>query len=156
MAEDDKGRGPDLRKELNSLWKSTIDQFDELKDVVVRSSNAGKAKLDATFLKRQRDKLLAEIGERLLEVATESGTPLPEDVEKKVQRLEELKAEIEDNEGEVDRLLRPDEEDEAAAGSDGATAADDEPEEKAQTKAHTKAQTKAAQKKADKSDAADG
>lgn len=103
-----KGGGQDLRKDLNQLWKSTIDQFDELKDVVVRSGSAGKAKLDSTFQKRQREKLLAEIGERLLQAAADGGFTLPDDVASKVESLSKLDDEIAENNSEVDRLLRPD------------------------------------------------
>ena len=103
-----KGGGQDLRKDLNQLWKSTIDQFDELKDVVVRSGSAGKAKLDSTFQKRQREKLLAEIGERLLQAASDGAFTLPDDVASKVESLSKLDDEIAENNSEVDRLLRPD------------------------------------------------
>jgi len=54
-----KPEGSELRRELNQLWQSTIDQFDEIKNAIVRSSQAGKARLDAQFLKRQRERLLA-------------------------------------------------------------------------------------------------
>jgi hypothetical protein len=118
MGEDDKGSGKDVRSELNSLWKSTIDQFDELKNVVVRGSNAGKAKLDSTFLKRQRDKLLAEIGEELLAYAEGGGFDLPEGVAKKAERLTTLEDEISEAESQVDRLLRPDDEDQPDADQD--------------------------------------
>jgi hypothetical protein len=115
---DDKKDAGDLRKELNSLWKSTIDQFDEIKNVIVRSSGAGKAKLDATFLKRQRDKLLAELGARLMELADAGEITLPEEVQGTAGRVRELEREIDDQEGEVDRLLRPEDEPEQAGAAE--------------------------------------
>lgn len=122
----------DLRKELNQLWRTTLDQFDEIKNAIVRSSTAGKAKLDATFLKRQRDKLLGELGARVLE-ATEAGTlTLPEALRSTADRIHELEEQIKDQESEVDRLLHADDAlEEGLAESDGGATTDEGPEEAA-------------------------
>jgi hypothetical protein len=125
VADDDKKDAGDLRKELNSLWKSTIDQFDEIKNVIVRSSGAGKAKLDSTFLKRQRDKLLTDLGTRLLQLSEAGELTLPEDLRSTANRVRELEREIEEQDGMVDRLLRPEDEEPATAP---------EPEAKAEAK----------------------
>ncbi len=105
-----KREDPDLRKELNQLWRTTLDQFDEIKNAIVRSSSAGKAKLDATFLRRQRERLLIELGSKVLEAADKGDLRLPDRVQNIATRVRELEAQIEEQEGEVDRLLRPDDE----------------------------------------------
>jgi hypothetical protein len=55
-------RHKDLKGEFESLWRSTVDQFDEITDVLVKTSQAGKAKLDATLLRRERDAVLVKLG----------------------------------------------------------------------------------------------
>jgi hypothetical protein len=107
---DGKREEPDVRKELNQLWRTTLDQFDEIKNAIVRSSSAGKAKLDATFLRRQRERLLIELGAQVMEAAEQGEVRLPERVQNIATRVRELEAQIEEQEGEVERLLRPEEE----------------------------------------------
>lgn len=98
----------DLRKELNQLWRTTLDQFDEIKNAIVRSSTAGKAKLDATFLRRQRDKLLSELGARVLDAARDGEITLPEKLASTAQRVQEIEEQIREQESEVERLLHVD------------------------------------------------
>lgn len=113
MTDDKPDEPQDLRKELNQLWRTTLDQFDEIKNAIVRSSTAGKAKLDATFLRRQRDKLLAELGARVLDAAREGELTLPDKLSSTAQRIQELEEQIREQESEVDRLLHVDDEGEA-------------------------------------------
>lgn len=105
---DGKREDGDVRKELNQLWRTTLDQFDEIKNAIVRSSSAGKAKLDATFLRRQRERLLMELGTKVLEASEKGELRLPDRAQNTATRIRELEAQIEDQEGEVDRLLHPD------------------------------------------------
>lgn len=126
MSDDKRDEPQDLRKELNQLWRTTLDQFDEIKNAIVRSSSAGKAKLDATFLRRQRDKLLAELGSRALELHRSGELPLPERLASTVTRIEELEAQIEEQESEVDRLLHKDDEPAGREGADANASAPDE------------------------------
>lgn len=108
MSDDKRDEPQDLRKELNQLWRTTLDQFDGLKDVLVRSSTAGKAKLDATLLSRQRDKLLAELGAKAVELHRKGEIELPESLASTIARIEELGAQIAEQESEAERLFRKD------------------------------------------------
>lgn len=108
MSDDKRDEPQDLRKELNQLWRTTLDQFDGLKDAIVRSSTAGKAKLDATFLRRQRDKRVLELGERVLELERKGELKLPERFKETLAAIDELEAQIEEQESEVDRLMHRD------------------------------------------------
>lgn len=94
----------DMRKELNQIWQSTIDQFDEIKDAIVKSSQAGKAKLDAAFLKRQRERLLAQLGEEVLRGVADGTATVPPSSEETVKRIEELERQIKADEEEAARL----------------------------------------------------
>lgn len=95
----------DLKRELNSLWRSTLKQFDELKDVLVESSTAGKAKIDATLLKREREHKLAEIGEAMLVLVEEGKLELPAELEGTLSRIREIEQEIESQEAEFRRVF---------------------------------------------------
>ena len=83
----------DVRRDLSSLWQSALGQIDEIRDVIVRGSQAGKAKLDAQFLKRQRDKLLVQIGEAVIE-DHKRGVPLPPGCEAHAKKLAEVDREL--------------------------------------------------------------
>lgn len=96
----------DLRKDLNQLWQSTIDQFDEIKDAIVKSSQAGKAKLDAAFLKRQRERMLAQLGEEVLKAEGDQGFAVPPGSVETIRRIRELDRQIEAEEEEAARLMR--------------------------------------------------
>jgi hypothetical protein len=49
-----------------------------LRHVLVRSSQIGKLKLDATFLRRERDGVVQELGEAALRLMREGALPIPE------------------------------------------------------------------------------
>jgi hypothetical protein len=44
-------------------FSRALSQLDRIRDAVVRSSQIGKIKLDATFLRRERDRLVKQLGE---------------------------------------------------------------------------------------------
>lgn len=104
----------DLKKDLNAIWRSTLKQFDGLKDAIVESSAAGKAKLDATWLKRERDQKLVEIGEAMLALVEEGKLVLPSGLTEAAARVRELEREIESQEQEFRRVFGRD----AARGSE--------------------------------------
>ena len=105
MTQARKPDGSELRKELNSLWQSTIDQFDEIKNAIVRSSQAGKARLDAQFLKRQRERLLTKLGEDVLRAASLGEIALPATCTETARRITELEEQIASEEAEAARLM---------------------------------------------------
>ncbi len=103
--------GPALRADLNQLWKSTVSQFDEMKDILVRSGTAGKAKLEVTMLKRQQDKLFVELGAavakgRQAALDAGDGFELPNgiDADDIFARIDALQEDINDQQEAFDRL----------------------------------------------------
>jgi hypothetical protein len=100
------GAGGPLGADLSSIWQSALGQIDEIRDVIVRGSQAGKAKLDAQLLKRQRDKLLAQIGERAVEEHRRGAAPLPEGSEDLLRSLDEVEKQIAESESEAARAMR--------------------------------------------------
>lgn len=95
--------GSDLKRELNQLWRTTVDQLDEIKDVIVKSSHAGKARLDAAFLERERDALLRGLGELVL--LARAGD-LPAAWREKINKIEALDAKLADQRAEFDALVQ--------------------------------------------------
>lgn len=102
----DEKKGPGTRGDLSSLWHSALGQIDEIRDVIVRGSQAGKAKIDAQLLKRQRDKLLMKLGERALDEHRRAGARLPDGGEDLVHEIESLDQKIAESEREAEHVLK--------------------------------------------------
>ncbi len=94
----------DLREQLNELWKTTVDQFDEIKEVVVHNSMVGRKKLDAAFLKRQRDKLFQDLGELVFAAALKGALPLSPEAQRVVERIQDLLVRLRAEEAEIDAI----------------------------------------------------
>lgn len=99
----DRPRNKNVRGELESLWKSTVEQFDEITDVLVKTSQAGKAKLDATLLKRERDAVLAKLGALVREDPDRES--LPEPWQALIQEADALDARIDEEEKRFGRVF---------------------------------------------------
>ncbi len=65
-----KSRRPtDLGSAFGSLLRSTLQQLDTVREVVVQKTKEGRAQLDLTLLKRKRKDALAKIGEAVVRLA---------------------------------------------------------------------------------------
>lgn len=96
--------GTDLKKELNQLWRSTVGQLDEIKDVIVKSSHAGKARIDAAMLERERANRLQELGELVLSEGEEAAYPPA--WKEKIQEIKDLDEQISSQKEEFDSLVK--------------------------------------------------
>jgi hypothetical protein len=94
-------------RELGALFKTAASALDDVKEQVVRGSQAGKATLDAQLLKRQRDKALQKLGEVLLDEVAR-GAPLPASCDAVVAEIKDLDGQIERARAEADRLWKSD------------------------------------------------
>jgi seryl-tRNA synthetase len=90
--------------DLSALWQSALGSIDEIRDVIVRGSHAGKAKLDAQLLKRQRDKLLMQIGEAVV-ADHKRGVPLPPSCEDLAVKLDEIQKQVDEAEAQADKAF---------------------------------------------------
>lgn len=86
---------------FGSLLHAALGQIDEIRDVIVRGGHAGKAKLDAELLKRQRDRALGELGTALLAEVERGALALPHGCEELARRVRELDEQIEKAEHEA-------------------------------------------------------
>jgi hypothetical protein len=95
----------DDKKELSQLWNQALSSIDEIRDAIVRGSTAGRAKLDAQLLIRQRDKLLAQLGRQLLDDVAQ-GHPMPAGCEELARRVGDIDKDIETAEKEAERAFK--------------------------------------------------
>lgn len=76
----------------------------ELRDRVVVRSQVGKRKLDAAFTRRELDRKLAELGERILALVREGRIAVPDELTGIVARARELEERLEAQKKEIAEL----------------------------------------------------
>jgi len=81
-----------------SRVKGTLER---IRDAVVRSSQIGKIKLDSTFLRRERDELLRELGAGVYSLARAGTVKLPSSFDAVLERIDRLDQGIADQEREL-------------------------------------------------------
>jgi hypothetical protein len=59
-------RPDDLRRQIGSLWKTAKLGIDAMRDVVLRSSQTGRLRVDIALLHNERAHLLQQLGEELV------------------------------------------------------------------------------------------
>jgi len=94
----------DIKGDLKNLWKATVDQFDEIKDVIVKGSHAGQARLDAAVLERQREAALKALGEMVYQYGPKEDMPTA--WHEKFKEIKELEGKIASQRDEFDHLVR--------------------------------------------------
>lgn len=68
------------------------DGFDTLREVVVRSSQAGKLRVDLALLAREKQQLLARMGAQLTRLMDEGGIEVPEGLMRIYERVKDVDA----------------------------------------------------------------
>ena len=82
-----KFEGETVRRDLERLWQSALEGLEDLKEVMVRASTTAKVKLDATFLRRERDRLFQELGEETYLLIEEGRLEVPAALRDTVDRI---------------------------------------------------------------------
>jgi len=87
-----KEKTQEFKKQFNELWKQTMTQLDDIKDVVLRSTDKlEKFDLEMERLRLERDKLLKSLGEQTLRWLEQSkDLPIPPMVRRTLNRLNEV------------------------------------------------------------------
>ena len=82
----------EFKKQFNDLWKQTMGQLDDIKDVVLRSTDKlEKFDLEIERLRLERDKLLKKLGEQTLRWLDHSkDLRIPSVVRRTLERLNEV------------------------------------------------------------------
>ena len=89
------GRPDEFRRQIGALWKTAMFGVEAVKDVVVRSGQTGRLRLDIALLHNERVQLLQQLGERLLQQVEEHG------YDELSAPLRELIEEVRDVEGRI-------------------------------------------------------
>jgi len=125
----DQQKSKDLRDQLSGLWRSTVDQLDGLKDVIIRQSHVGRKKIDTAMLRRQRDKFLQDLGELVLKRAEDESLDLGPEGLRLAERVREIDEQIGTAETEISRIHQG--ETPESTGEFAAVMPEDEPAEPA-------------------------
>lgn len=99
-AEDPTGQDPD-KGQISSLFARAASALEEVRQAVVRSSQMGKIKMDATFLRRERDQLLRELGAGVYALVKAGSFALPEALAPTIARIGELEEGLAEQEREL-------------------------------------------------------
>jgi hypothetical protein len=91
----------EVRRQLGSLFGRAVEALGEVRNVVVRTSQVGKIKLDATFLRRERDRLFARLGEAVFDRVEAGQLSLADDVLGLVEQIREVERRLEEQEAEI-------------------------------------------------------
>jgi hypothetical protein len=87
-------RKDDLRRQFGTVWRMASSGLDTLREVVVRSSQAGKLRVDLALMARERQQLLVQLGEKVATLVEEGAVELPEDAQKTLERVRDLEQRI--------------------------------------------------------------
>jgi hypothetical protein len=96
----------EVMKQLNEIWENAKVQFEELRDAVVRSSQVAKTKLDATFLRRERDRLLHQLGSDYLRLVNEKQAVPPAEMKTIIDAIRKVDSDIAEQENEINAILQ--------------------------------------------------
>src|SRR5689334_17541473 len=86
--------GDELRRQFGTVWRMASSGFDTLREVVVRSSQIGRLRVELALLARQKQQLLADLGARVVALADEEALALPDDLRHLVERVREVELRI--------------------------------------------------------------
>lgn len=91
-----KDKGSDeIKKELTHLWKKTVDQLDEIKDVLVKTTETAQGKIETELKKRERDKLFQKLGEQVAAGGDLVG--LPDDWQETLREILKTETEMDED-----------------------------------------------------------
>ncbi len=95
--------GTSEKKDVFSRMGGTLGR---VREAVVRSSQIGKIKLDSTFLRRDREKLVQKLGEEALNLMLADRLAIPEELSDIVRQIQLLEGKIEAEGRQVDEIMK--------------------------------------------------
>jgi hypothetical protein len=87
-------RREDLRRQFGTVWKMASDGLDTLREVVVRSSQTGRLRVDLALLAREKQQLLARMGDEVVHLLDEGALEVPEKLKQIWMRIKDVDARI--------------------------------------------------------------
>ncbi|AKU90368.1 hypothetical protein [Vulgatibacter incomptus] len=91
----------DRHEDRGSLLSRAAEALEEVRNAVVRSSQASKIRIDATFLRRDRDHLFRDLGRKVFELAEAGELALTEDLFAALEPIRELSRKLDDHDKEL-------------------------------------------------------
>jgi hypothetical protein len=85
-------RREDLRRQFGTVWKMASDGLGTLREVVVRSSQTGRLRVDLALLAREKQQLLARMGAQLGRLMEEGAIEVPEALRQMWERVRDVDA----------------------------------------------------------------
>ncbi|MGZ3443810.1 MAG: hypothetical protein ACXVDD_30030, partial [Polyangia bacterium] len=85
-------RRDDLRRQFGTMWKMASDGLDTLREVVVRSSQTGRLRVDLALLAREKQQLLARMGGELVRLLDEGAIEVPDGLKRIWERIKDVDA----------------------------------------------------------------
>ena len=86
----DSGDRDEWKRQLGTLWRVASSGLDTLRDVVVRSSQEGRLRVDLAVYQRERRDLLEEIGRAVVQLSDAGRLELPESLSLTLVRLRQV------------------------------------------------------------------
>ena len=74
------------------MWKMASDGLDTLREVVVRSSQTGRLRVDLALLAREKQQLLARLGAQVVRLLDEGQLEVPEALQQIWHRIKDVDA----------------------------------------------------------------
>ena len=91
-------RPDELKHQLATLWRAARTGIDTVKEIAVRSSQAGRLRFDVVLLRREREQLLAALGRQTCDFLDEpTGTEVPEELLALHARIRDVEGRIKTN-----------------------------------------------------------
>jgi hypothetical protein len=96
-----KDRKDELRRQFGTVWRMAQGSFQTMREVVVRSSQAGRLRVDVALLQRERAQLQRQLGEQVARLFEAGRIDLPEDARELCERLADLETRIRSDLGRI-------------------------------------------------------
>ena len=74
------------------MWKMASDGLDTLREVVVRSSQTGRLRVDLALLAREKQQLMARMGGELVRLLDEGAIEVPDGLKRIWERIKDVDA----------------------------------------------------------------
>jgi hypothetical protein len=84
----------DLRRQFGTVWRMASNGLETFREVVVRSSQTGRLRVDLALLGRERQQLLAELGGKVARLLDGGELEVPDDVRVTWERLRDVEGRI--------------------------------------------------------------
>src|SRR5439155_24454874 len=89
------GRDEELSRHLGTLWRTAMAGLDTTREVLVRSMQTGRLRVDIALLQKERSQLLETLGETVAKLVEEGRfEDAPESVKQIVERVKDVEGQL--------------------------------------------------------------